>query len=385
MLFGQKQPESYFRAKASINEGKFEQAILWLDSSLALSRGNPNIWILKGEAFYRANRFENAIVCFSKAEEIRKGSSSIWLARTYSLLGDTLNAFTQLVQHLSLSPKQTEASIKLDTAFAKISKFPQWRAIWLKPWYSPQEIVIADVLYHFSHKEWDYAIDLLNEKIKGKRGNHQLFALRAQAYFLIGSLKAAEQDIKQAISKNKRNHYYYSWYATILNANGNFKKSLTQINHSIGLSGGEPTYYLIRAKAFVDLKKYGQAIDDVKHYLSFYPNNIAAIEQLTEYSVESGKNIEALLLLGRLIKQNPSNSRYFFLRGTVYMRSSNWEVARLDFDQAQKIDSKNSEVYLNRGICNHNLGKSTEACNDWRQAIKLGNFQAQELVFKNCR
>jgi tetratricopeptide (TPR) repeat protein len=150
-------------------------------------------------------------------------------------------------------------------------------------------------------------------------------------------------------------------------------------------SGGEPQYFRIRASAFASNLEYDKALEDIHYFLSFYPNEIDAMAKFAEYSMESGKLINALLQLGKLIKLDSTEPTYFNMRGKIYMKSSNWAMAEIDLNQAIKLNPNNADAFLNRGICRYNQGETSSACSDWREAIKLGSFKAQEFVYKNCR
>ena len=294
-------------------------------------------------------------------------------------------AFRHLKNHLEGYSKKSEAEILLDTAFASLRDTPQWKAIWLTDWYTPKEKFLAEVKYHFSQSEWDIALELLNERMANKKISHSLYALRGEAYYKTGSFRAAEADFSIALKMSKRNHNYMVWYAKSLLKNNRVRKCLRYLDKAIALSGGEPTYHLIRATAFAADKDYESAIDDMKIYLSFYPNDLDATAQYAEYATQANCFIDALFLLGKLIKAYPNEFKFYNSRGEIYMKSGSWAVAEMDFDQAIKLDSTKHETYLNRGQCRFNQKKFSEACADWRQAIKLGSFVAQELVYKNCR
>ncbi|HPF94373.1 MAG TPA: tetratricopeptide repeat protein, partial [Tenuifilaceae bacterium] len=108
-------------------------------------------------------------------------------------------------------------------------------------------------------------------------------------------------------------------------------------------------------------------------------------EMLASYSIASGKSIDALLQLGKLIKENPAKENYYLLRAKLYMETQKWEVAIIDLNKAIELNPSLGDAYLNRGICFVNVNKSTEACADWQKAIKLGIFKAQELSYKHCK
>ncbi len=385
MSLAQRMPEMYYRAQALMDQGQSFQAIIWLDSALVKSSNNPNLWIKRGEAHFQCSEFKKAIEDFKNAEKIRAGIASIWLARSYAMMNDTLNAFAELNRHLTSPVKEFEATILLDTSFNKLKQTTEWKKIWLNDWYTPYERLIADVAYQFSRNRWNDAIDLLNQRIEGRTARHQLYAMRGEAYYNINSYRAAEADFLQALKKSRRNHSYMAWYAKTLIAQGKSKKALSQLNRAIDQSGGDPKYFEIRAQAFAGIYDYTNAISDIQHYLSYYPNRIKAIELFAVFAMESGRNIDALFQLGKLIKANPNEPFYYFLRGKIYMKSQNWTVAEIDFSKAISLEIDIVDAYMHRGQCYINLGNKDDACRDWRKAQKLGKFEAQELIYKHCR
>jgi tetratricopeptide (TPR) repeat protein len=383
--FAQRIPEVYYRAQALMDQNQFSEAIYWLDSALVKSSNNPNLWVKRGEAHFQSGEFQKAIEDFKNAESIRNGIASYWLARSYAMINDTTNTFMELKRHLTLPVKEIEATILMDTAFNGLKQTLEWKKLWLNDWYTPYERMIADVAYHFSRNRWNDAIDLLNQRIEGRTARHQLYAMRGEAYYNINSYRAAEADFLQALKKSRRNHSYMAWYAKTLMAQGKSKKAVSQLNRAIDQSGGEPSYFKLRAQALAGIDDYQSAISDIQHYLSYYPNCIQGIELFAVFAMESGRNIDALFQLGKLIKANPNEALYYFLRGRIYMKSQNWTVAEIDFSKAISLEIDMVDAYMHRGQCNINLGNKNEACNDWKNALKLGKFEAQELIYKHCR
>lgn len=382
---GQRLTENYHRANAAIYYQNYDLASKFIDSAIVTNPRNPTFWLKKGEIEFRKKDFDQAISSFINAESIREGVASYWLARSYSMLGDTTNAFSELRIHLSSPNKQSEASILLDSALNLLKNTPQWKNIWKSEWYSNNELLLADIAYLFSREEWDHALDILNERMHERKSRHYLYALRGEAYYMIGSYKASEKDFANALKRSKRNTSYMAWLAKAMIMNNKQKKAIKLLSNAIDMSGGEPNYFKQRAIAFANNNEHVEAVEDIKHFISFYPTDMEAVELLAEYSYLSGKLIDALLNLGILIKNQPQNPKFYFLRAEIYMKSKNWEMAKIDLDKAIKINPKVAEYFLNRGICYHNMGIVDNACNDWKQSMQLGNFSAQELIYKNCR
>ncbi|MDD2195890.1 MAG: tetratricopeptide repeat protein [Bacteroidales bacterium] len=377
--------EHYYRAQAAVDNGNLNRALVYIDSSTVSMPRNPLVWLKKGEIYFRLNTYDKAIECFNTAESFRKGIAVFWLARAYAMQSDTDKALEMLEQHLSSAPKTHEATILLDTSFNSIENTVQWKEFWLNDWYTNYERFLAEVEYYNQNGDTDIAFELLNDRMQGRRPRHQLYALRGEMYLTMNSYKAAEADFKQAIKSKKRGHEYIYLRAKSLMQLKKYKKSLQLLTKAIELSGGEPRYYLLRAMAFAKSQEYPKAIDDVKHYLTFYPNNIEANKMFADYSISAGKSIDALLQLGKLIKVKPANYEYYLLRAKIYMETKKWDIASIDLNKCLELNPDNAEAYLNRGICKVNMGKNKEACSDWKIAIKKGNFKAQEYSYKYCK
>ncbi|MFP4557361.1 MAG: tetratricopeptide repeat protein [Bacteroidales bacterium] len=377
--------EDYYRAQAAMDNNDIDNAISFIDSAIAENPRNYLFWLKKGEAYLINQKYNEALSCFEEAENFRNGIASYWLARTYATMNDPSNALKELERHLSRIPRESEATILLDTTFKRLKNTDEWKEFWLNDWYTPNERFLAEVDYHFSRNEWNYALELLNERLDGKKGRHNLYALRGEAFYNMGSYKAAEADFKQALKRNRRNFNYMAWRARALMQIGRERRALKLINKAIEQSGGKPSYFLHRAQIFGNIDNYGEAVDDLKHYLSFYPRNIDAVTLYANYLIKAGKHIEALFQLGKLIKAHPEKPTYYQLRANVYMQSSNWNVAEQDINKALELGESTAALYLQRGICRQHLSRIKEACSDWQQAVKLGSFKAQELIYKYCK
>ena len=91
----QKMPESYYQALALIEQNKCEQAISLIDSSVVKTDNNPNLLMLRGEAFLKKHQYAKAIDDFRKAELLKMVlPRTSW--RAYALINDTENALIEL-------------------------------------------------------------------------------------------------------------------------------------------------------------------------------------------------------------------------------------------------------------------------------------------------
>jgi Tfp pilus assembly protein PilF len=130
---------------------------------------------------------------------------------------------------------------------------------------------------------------------------------------------------------------------------------------------------------------YADAAIDVKVYLTFYPNNIKSHLQLAHISFESSNYLDALFALGKVIRSGNANADCYELRGIIYTKSENWELAQADFTKAIEMEPKRAKALGLRGEMLIKQGKAQLGCVDLKKAIELGNFTAQELFYKHCR
>ncbi len=380
----QQMPECWYRSQAAFEKGEYAVALQWIDSCIIQKEKNYSFWLRKGEIQFHKKDYQSALESLLKADKLKKNSSAYALSETYCTIGDTASGFARLKAYLGQNDKISEGEINLEPAFNKASKSYQWKKIWSKEWYSPLEKLISDAEYGLSNQSWDEVLDLLNPRLKSSKARPQLLALRARAFQGLGSYKNAMDDISAAISKSKKNHEYLAQRADVYLAQEKYNLAIEDLTKSIALSGGDPKYYRTRADAYYKNKQYNQAYDDITYYLSFYPSNSDASFQLALISIENGSYVDALFSLGKLIKTNPNEAKYYYYRGVAYIKTENFKVAESDLDVAIKKGYGLSDSYYQRGIALINQNKKDKACTNWEEASKLGNFKAQELLYSKC-
>jgi tetratricopeptide (TPR) repeat protein len=384
-LPAQQLPECWYRSQAAIDKGEYSIALQWIDSCIVQKERNYLYWLKKGEILYSQKEYQSALESLLKADKLKQGSSSYFLAKTYCVIGDTASCFVWLKTYLGISDKLSEGAVKLEPAFGKISTSKHWQKIWNSEWYSAYEKLVSDADYSISEQNWEEALDLINPRLKGNKPRPQLLALRAEAYFGLGSFRNAIDDYTIAIKKSKKNHQYLTNRAKAYFSLERYSAAINDLTKAIDLSGGKPHYFLRRAEAYYKNKEYNKAFDDISYYLSFYPSNTDASFLAAEIAIENGLYVDALFSLGKLIKTNPNEAKYFYYRAIAYIKTGNFSVAETDLNVAIAKNYKLSDSYFQRGIARLNLGDKDNACLDIDLSAKNGNFNAQELFYNKCR
>ena len=59
------------KAKSLVSDGKYDQALEYIENALSVEKNNPQIWNLKGIALRSMGRYDEAIECFNRSLEIK--------------------------------------------------------------------------------------------------------------------------------------------------------------------------------------------------------------------------------------------------------------------------------------------------------------------------
>jgi tetratricopeptide (TPR) repeat protein len=384
-LSAQKNLTFWYKALAALENEKVGEGLLWLDSAIAHNQKNVMFYSKKGEVLTLQGRYTEALLEFNAAEYIKPGTSSLAMAKAYAGMGNNEMALAELKRHLEGNAKEPEAKILLSPFFEKLSKTDEWRELWKKDWYSPNERFQAEVEYFLARQRWDDALDMLNKRLEKGRGSHWLFALRGEAYYGLGSFKSAEADYSEAIKRSKRNSNYFVGRAKTRIKLLQYKAALRDVNIAMDLNAGDPKCLTIKAEALKGMSKAEEAAENLKLYLSFYPNDIYALRLLALNAFESSAYLDALFALSKVINSGKADASCYELRGLIYIKSNSWEFAQSDFLNAISKDPKRAKTYGLLGDVQIKLGNATDGCISIKKSMDLGYFPAQELYYKHCK
>jgi tetratricopeptide (TPR) repeat protein len=127
-----------------------------------------------------------------------------------------------------------------------------------------------------------------------------------------------------------------------------------------------------------------KASDDVERYLALYPENKKAISMAGRLEMAKGDNIKALEYFSRNLKLYPNDAQCYIDRANSYFTAKSWDWAAKDYSMSLDLQPDDSDAWLNKGLSNLNLGKTSDACHDFKRAFSLGNKRAIELISRNC-
>jgi tetratricopeptide (TPR) repeat protein len=105
--------------------------------------------------------------------------------------------------------------------------------------------------------------------------------------------------------------------------------------------------------------------------LGITPAEIASLILLGHSLYEQGKLIEARMIFEGIVLLQPENPYSFAVLGGIHQQMNEYESAIESYSKVLEVYSRDTNTLMNRGECYLNLGRLTEAANDFKVAIEL--------------
>lgn len=380
----QQMPEAYYHLLSSIEQNDGVNSQFWADSCAKLKPQRYQYQLAIGQNYFNNKQYAQAIVHFSNAEKRKKNSAGLWLAKSHCMNNDTAQCFYWLRKHLESPQRSKESIILLDPTFDKLHSTASWKKLWETEWYNRTDKVIAEAEYYNQAGNYEETIELLNSNIKGSKSRYVLYGLRGDAFLALGNSQAAQSDYKIALKKSRKAPIYLVKLSIALANQNQYQTAINKIDEAIIKSGVNPKFCLEKAIIQYNNGYMEEAFTNFKYYLNFYPNSLKTMELFAQSAIESKNYVDALFALAKLIKLQPNNPHFRFLRGLALNKTEQPRLAIIDFDYSIQHDHKIAESYLQKGLANVSIGNTNEACACFSIAIQHGSFAAQELHYKFC-
>ncbi len=91
------------------------------------------------------------------------------------------------------------------------------------------------------------------------------------------------------------------------------------------------------------------------------------------------------------LESDPENCKILYDKGMSLFKLKRFEEAIESFSMILKIDKNYPNVYWNRGICYHILGRKDESCSDFQNCsqeeknnITMDNQKLKDHILSNC-
>jgi tetratricopeptide (TPR) repeat protein len=398
-VFAQSPDASYLAGMAGLEKKNLPEANEKLTWAISRNNADDRLFLARGEVYLMMKDFERAKTDFEEANEILPGVADIWLARVYGQTGNAGKATEMLRQHLQSPFRLPEDSIRRDPSFDGIQDSPEWFSVWDKDWYTPDEKAMAEAAYYMRRSQPEKALSLVDVALQSSSSAAGLYNQRGRIYLSTGNYAAAIADFTSALNLGKRSgdnrlkETLYIDNSTSILTNrglaflgaGRYKDAIADFNKVLREEPASFTTYLKRAEASAGTEGWDEAINDMKFYLGYFPDDQKAVYHCGLYYYDSGDYMNSLRCFNSNLKEDQANPVYFKARGKAYLKTSTLQYAISDLSMSLDLNPEDGETWMYLGVAKLQAGLKEEACSDFRKAIQLGMTAALQYQVDNCR
>ncbi|HVN59352.1 MAG TPA: tetratricopeptide repeat protein [Bacteroidales bacterium] len=380
---GQDNNDLLMRARALSDRGKLQEAISLLSESAAVTT-DARILVALGDARMNSGNYAEAVSAYNRANTLSPASGEYGLARVSAIKGEARNSLAHLELNINSGYRKAEKEIMLDPVFSVIENTADWRNFWKTERYSFTERKVSELEYCIGSGKIDEAMQLLNDLKSQYPGENATLYARALTDCKLQKYGDVMAVITTLIAGDGKNEKYLRLLATAQSASGNWAGATDTYSSLLSSGVTDPLLYLKRAECYRRTGETSKAEADLGKYISLYPENNEALSLAGRLAQSSGENLKALDYFSVNLKLHPNDPQCYIDRANSYFSSRSWDYAVSDYSMSLDIKPDNADVWLNKGISLLNIGKTQDACHDFRRALSLGNKKAASYINTNC-
>ena len=281
------------------------------------------------------------------------------------------------------------------------------------------------------------SIQALQQAVFSNPDSPALISLLAQVHVRSGNLPEALKVIRTAREKNPADYGLLRTEAIILTDNGKVDEAVARVKESMdrkdsasesGIATGSGasqitlaanndfTNYLFISSLYTQAKRHREAVEaansastsasnarekqlaeltlataqqmsgdfpaaeqTLRNLLKEMPGNPIALNNLGYFLVERSENLdEALMLIQKALKIDPTNSSYLDSLGWAYFKLNKLTEAEKYLKIALDFDSSSATLFEHLGDVYQKQGKTELAADSWKKAVKLSS-DAEEI------
>lgn len=193
----------------------------------------------------------------------------------------------------------------------------------------------------FGKKDVAGALNDLNISLSLKPENTQAIYYKALVYEQMSFNDSSNYLFNYLISLKPDSIFYLAERAKYYERHDDFELALIDWNTSIKIVPNNSELYNNRGVVYVHLKRYNEAIKDFDFSIKLKPSEMNLIN-----------------------------------RSQAYYYSGKYESSLRDIEEAIKINTNNSESYLQRAGIRYHLRNEIGACEDFKKSAEMGNQEA---------
>ena len=344
-----------FRMRADVYSLLGENANARADFSTAirLAPTNPDLYNLRGYFLMSQGLAAEARADFNKAVELNPKHAPALNNRGLLALAskDYKTAEADFTAAIEADRKLSDAwnnrgftrlkLVQLDSAMSDIKQAIRLKDDYVTAWNNCGLVALQQENFGEAEKSFSRAMEL--DPMDARWVNHHRAALVKQNRFA-----DAQKDAKKIEWLNQLNTL------------------TTQATRNVT----DPRSWISRGQHLMAGAQYGAAIQDFSRALTVNPGNAEALFDRAVAWVRTGEFQKAMLDCDESLVSEPSQEAYS-LRGDLWMRLENLDLAIADFEAAGRFDNQVADAYEKRATQRREAGSVAEAEADHARALEI--------------
>ena len=190
------------------------------------------------------------------------------------------------------------------------------------------------------------AIDYFNQILQIDPANHNSCYELAQIYFGKGDLIKAQEFAQKAVTVKTDNEWYWLLLANIYQQQQNYNLLNYALDELIKLSPEKLEYSFDKADALLSIDKSEDALKIYNQLEGEIGLTDKILQGRQRIYLKKGEVDKAVADLDQLIKNNPSDVRYYLYLGDLYYSNNRLEEALNIYQKAKQLDISNPFTHL---------------------------------------
>lgn len=348
-VFGQFSAREYFKfGKNKYDEGKYFEAIDFLDKAIKLDPAYENALFLRAESFLSLQKYKLAIDDYTRVIKVRKTSDSY------------------------------TAEYFLKRAVAKMES-KDFRGAY-QDFSSAFKIIPEYVEGHYEYSRFKYLT--LKDKTEAIREINKAIELDNKA----GKYYARRAEYKAHISK-----YDYE-------GDKYLQEAVEDLNIAVSLEGENVQFRQLRSAYNKELGEPDEAIEDYDVMIEINPDRVEAYTERGLIEMQNDQYKEAISDFSKSIELQPRKEYNYRYRGLCKHNILDFGGAYNDYtksiellhealkssEDSVKLRKILADTYIKRGAAATSLGNTFNSCSDFRMAYELGSKIGLNYLRKYC-
>jgi tetratricopeptide (TPR) repeat protein len=332
-------------------------------------------YVRRGDARFDAGQTGLALEDYRQAITLAPdyGFARADFAVRLRILGHYEESIAQHDKSVELMPRAAAAYVDRALTFAAMKNYPKAladmnEALKLEPGNASFYNERGNVNYalgKFSEAIADFSVsNKLSPKDPGPLSN------RATAYEVSGQPELARADHDEAVRIAPQNPLMWFNRGTFLSITGNCKEAIADFTEAIKLDPRSTQSYGSRGWCLNELGREDDALRDWEAAIRIDDRNLQPAIGRARLWSSRGRGEDAVAALTSVIERGGGAWAYAS-RGRAYRLLGRMDEAQRDFDEAERLDTKIPETYLERGLVREAQGRFDDAKANFAKALAL--------------